>query len=874
MVGVYDEILTWSKSLPSWQRDALRRLVSSSLTPTDLDDLLDLCLTEAGLARRGTATLAPLPLDGKHLPQQGLVDVKVTLGAISSVRNANLLAEGASIPFAQSGLTVIYGDNASGKSGYVRILKKACRARDAGRTIHPNVFEHPSGQPASATVTYCEDDGQPVPCDWRDTPDTELPPALSRVSVFDANCAAVYVAGEHDIIYSPLGLDLFDGLAQAADKLRQRLDDLLASRPKTLTEPAPDIARAPVLESLLPLKASTTAQAIAEAGRMSPGELEELARLKRSLREETPLKRAASIRARKALLDSLLQRIRTVSVVLRHDALVRVGNHITCAIEARQADDLARDEAFAGLLPGTGSGPWKLLWDHARTFSEQLAYPDHPFPHVTDDARCVLCQQSLSDEATARLKGFQEYVKAEAAARAGHAESLVARHRTRLSGLALDYDAADPVAQELPAHDGQLASSVGAFFASALSTREALVAAIDGLDPAIALSECILNTDPIAKIIAELEAEAAALEASADTGALEVARTRLTELEARQWAANNQVAIAAEVERLGGVQRLEKARKSTDTMPISRKAGQLAAQYVTADLQQRIEEELARVGPRSFSIGVSRKNVKGVNLHRLEIRGVKVQAVPIEEIVSEGEFCAIALAAFLAELGQSDSHSAAVLDDPVCSLDHLHRAAVAARLADEASVRQVIVFTHDLVFLNDLLHACEERGQLPQVLQVRRTSGITGLVSEEWPWQGKSAAKRVDVLREQLSELRALHGAEDEAYQERGAAWYGLLRESWERAVEELVLNSVVIRFSHSVQTMRIKPVIDLQQSDCDRIYAAMTKTSKWLPGHDQSAAVNAPVPPPDDLESDLDELGKYVKELMKRDRGSRQNML
>ena len=40
----------------------------------------------------------------------------------------NALAENQTLKFA-AGLTVVYGDNGAGKTGYIRILKQACRAR-------------------------------------------------------------------------------------------------------------------------------------------------------------------------------------------------------------------------------------------------------------------------------------------------------------------------------------------------------------------------------------------------------------------------------------------------------------------------------------------------------------------------------------------------------------------------------------------------------------------------------------------------------------------------------------------------------------------------------------------------------------------------
>ena len=62
MAGVYDEILTWSTGLPLWQRDALRRLASGPLTSADIDELVHLCLSEAGLPTTGSQDLHPQPL--------------------------------------------------------------------------------------------------------------------------------------------------------------------------------------------------------------------------------------------------------------------------------------------------------------------------------------------------------------------------------------------------------------------------------------------------------------------------------------------------------------------------------------------------------------------------------------------------------------------------------------------------------------------------------------------------------------------------------------------------------------------------------------------------------------------------------------------
>jgi len=53
--------------------------------------------------------------------------------------------------------------------------------------------------------------------------------------------------------------------------------------------------------------------------------------------------------------------------------------------------------------------------------------------------------------------------------------------------------------------------------------------------------------------------------------------------------------------------------------------------------------------------------------------------------------------------------------------------------------------------------------------------------------------------------------------------------------------------------------IADITNADCQTVDAAMTKCSKWLPGHDQGAAARAPVPEPVELKADIEELEKWV---------------
>jgi hypothetical protein len=80
------------------------------------------------------------------------------------------------------------------------------------------------------------------------------------------------------------------------------------------------------------------------------------------------------------------------------------------------------------------------------------------------------------------------------------------------------------------------------------------------------------------------------------------------------------------------------------------------------------------------------------------------------QILSEGEQRAVALADFLTEIGLNPGSAGIVLDDPVTSQDHQRKERIARRLVNEAKTRQVIIFTHDLVFLTMLADAASSEG--------------------------------------------------------------------------------------------------------------------------------------------------------------------
>ena len=94
----------------------------------------------------------------------------------------------------------------------------------------------------------------------------------------------------------------------------------------------------------------------------------------------------------------------------------------------------------------------------------------------------------------------------------------------------------------------------------------------------------------------------------------------------------------------------------------------------------------------NFGVEISTTGSAGKSYRQLKLKGKNPNAV-----LSEGEQKVIAIADFLAEMHLSEINKGIIFDDPVTSLDNDRKKQIAERLAFQATLKQVIIFTHDLV---------------------------------------------------------------------------------------------------------------------------------------------------------------------------------
>ena len=862
-MNVLQEILEWSQGRPMWQRDALRRLVlQGELSDEDISSLTEICKSAHGLAEHQQTD----PLAKEHMPDRAAGAVPVSLVSIFHHRGVNALAEDQTLNFAP-GLTVVYGDNGAGKTGYIRILKSACRARGQEHILG-NVVCGTSPLAPVVAIKY-KVGTEPEPREWVGTGGDEF---VSRVSVFDTQCAAVYLTEKTDVAFRPFGLDLFDRLVKACKAVRVKLEGeqrVLASSALTViqTQIPQGTAVAKFLANISSLTKSDAVQALAC---LSADEEARLALLEKSLLDlqaNDPAKLIKQLTLRVGRLQTLVRHLKDVEAVLSADAVAAVFNARTEGRRKSEEAKRLREATFPeGMLAGTGSEPWKALWESARQFSQELAYPGKAFPVVEDGAHCVLCQQDLEHAAVHRLKQFEAFVASTTERELRRIRESFARLRKAFTELRTTTEAVEETLKEIRIEHEAIADSIAAALAANESRRTAVVAALaDDKDLAADSPNLISIVRETETLAGEVEARIKTLR----TSATDETRKRMTaeaqELRARKLLAPHQQTVLDDIERRKKYAACGLCIEETKTQTITQKSSAVTKTVVSQRLKQSFSDELVNLAFSHIEVELKELGgADGVFYHKLVF--TRAPGVDLPKVVSEGEQRCLSIAAFFAELSTADELSGIVFDDPVSSLDYQWRQGVARRLVQEAKTRQVIVFTHDVVFLLLLKQFAEELAIEQFDQHVRFLSKGAGVCSEELPWVALPIKKKIGYLKNgwQAADKLSRDGHQD-AYEKDAKYLYGLLREAWERALEEVLLGGVVERYRPSIQTQQVAQIADITPEDCKTVETAMSKCSKWLPGHDQAAAARAPVPGPVELKADIEALDDWVAAIRNR---------
>ncbi|HDQ6735348.1 TPA: AAA family ATPase [Escherichia coli O128:H2] len=848
-MDVLQEILKWSSSeLPLWARDCLRRqLASPSLEDSDYEELLELIKIENKILP--SDKLESLPLNKDHIPVSVVNDQVIKIKELSSLVHVNRIAPDQKIAFCDNGITIIYGMNGAGKSGYGRVLKHACRARDKGGAILPNVnlpgysSNIPNGK-FKISLNGKEHDLQ-----WSyNSPSPEL---LSSISVFDTLCASSYLK-EGEAAYLPRGLDILEGFAniiipKLAEKVLAEAKAIDVN--KEITQIFTDGTSVSDICKVLDHK--TDVVKLRDLATLSDSELSRDKELDRVLAEKNPEEKYKELLRSVSHIKELCVRINNQSKFINNAAMIKLKSLIEGVTNAEKALNESAQKLAAGddLLPNTGEGIWRDLFLSAKKYSLSCAYPGHDFPSVGRDAKCVLCQQPIS-EATDRMLRFNEFINDDISKLLDERKSSLKTAREKIYTATLDFSFNAAIHIEIGNEHSELIERVNKYQEDIINTKTAMLSMIDSKN----FANIEFDYNPISELrllAASKLREARLYKQASKKRKIDALIKESKELKARIMLAEKLEGLISLVGRLKLYNTLNSISFSALSKKVSDKSKLFANSIISNALKKDLDEEFSKLGVSHIKTVLKPRVSKGKVFYSL-LLDIPVSN-KVDLILSEGEQRAVSLASFLAELKLANHSCGIIFDDPVSSLDHHRRRRVATRLVEEAKNRQVIILTHDIAFLSELIFATEKNNVDSLIHHLQWTGDFSGCVYDGLPWDKVSYKTRVEKLKQesrQLDPWPVYPSAEQDNSMRR---LYSRMRSTVEKMVEDVIFAGIVVRFSEIIGVGNLHKLSGLERECCIAISELWSKCHRITDAHDQPAYKQTALPSPDEFRADLE---------------------
>jgi energy-coupling factor transporter ATP-binding protein EcfA2 len=859
--NVFGELARWSKSLERWQQAALLTIVTKKeVSESDFEVVYREFSVDRGLA------IAPEKRDeysfeASDIPHSGSSDKQVKLNAIQNVSGVNALAEKQVLEIGDN-LTVIYGPNGAGKSGYARLLKSACFTRSRERDIHGNI-RLPKDKRPSPSAQFVLDGGSIY--EYKDGQPCQT--LVENFAVFDSSCIRVYTDEKNDFHVSPYGFDVFPELVLLVEKTREILRRDIEKR-------TPDVSTfqihgsnsrvAQILTTITDKSDLTELKALAAYEEQEKKQLEAAQKRLQELIQQDP--QSLIKQKERQLIDirTLPKKLEAIGEQLGKVAIDAINKEVT---ELATLSELAKVNSIAqfGAEPvqPVGTPAWNALIEAAIQYSEE-AYPSTGFPPSAQGSRCVLCQQSLDNEyARDRLARFHAFVTSDTEKKIKLAIGRLGATAKAIQNLDIKFIADESsFSRSLADLDKDLLETVKVIVKTAEQVAAALCAAIKDRQPAAAHPFSIDVLERLSTLDKSLGVQIEELKKK-DVSEL---KTKLTAeiqlLIDREQLSTIRDNVVVAVENLRWCTKATDELKKLNTKGITDKQKALTKELVAKGFVESFKKECEFLNFK-LPIDVKVSGAAGTTQRNFEFSATAGTAPSPSKVLSEGEQTAVALADFLTEVRLYKRPLGVIFDDPVTSLDHNRKERIAHRLAREAKERQVIVFTHDIVFTSHLAQAAEsEKVKFAgRTVSLGYDDGVPGYVGHAVFPHSYYEGKGIDDAEAMVIQARKLTG---KAAMEKLQLGCGTLRTAYEDFIQRHIFNDAINRWREELKPFALTNMY-YDEELIGQISEQMGRLSRHIEAHSHSAEYTAEPLTPDLLQEFTVQYRTITKEFNSR---------
>ncbi|MCD4737052.1 MAG: AAA family ATPase [Bacteroidales bacterium] len=846
-----NQIITWLKSCNYWFQYAGNRLLEGETVTKELATFTYLLFKENyGLkeieAKRAGIVFSAITVSDEDSEEQ------LQIQTIKNIENVNALAAGQSIEI-NPNLTIIYGGNGTGKSGYIRLLNKAFRSR-GDKQILPNVFSDAATGDPYCKFTF-QSDSFPYDLDFPNDKDNI---EFTQFSVFDSHSVKVHLEQDNRLNFTPSGFDFFDKVLQLYESLSSKL-----SKEITANQPANEfekhfINENPIQIEIINLGVKTNVEKLKEIGNYSEDDEKKLSQFLAKWKELKALdviKKIANLQKLHDQLSELTKRQKKILDLLKPADIEFYQSLIALFFKCQK---LAKQEGINCLkeydIESLGSDEWRAFIKASRSYAVGVIKKrekDGEYPVETD--KCLFCLQPLFDKEITLINSYWKLLKSEAEAELNRTIQKIREVEKALKGLATaKFDETTTLFEYINTVVPALAEKWKDLVSASETSRQNLITNLSNRNWELPISSFAISIKELQAIAKHITTAIEDLIKINPDKELEEIEIKINYLKDKSLLNKLLDKILAFVAVHKWAAKAEGCLSAFNTRAVTIKQGKLFREHITDKYTQTFNVECGKLNAPKV-VNIIQKDEKISTLRKLQVAGQVAN-----NILSEGEQRAISLADFLTEVQLNPKNKGIFFDDPVNSQDHDRREKIVARIVELSTQRQTIVFTHDVAFFIRLKIIAEKTGVNHQYTTIRKAGDTPGIINPDLPWIVQPVKKRIGTLKDRLVRLKKVEkeDSEDEYYLA-VKTWYILLREAWERAVEERLFKGVIERFSLGVQTLRLKKV-DITDGLITEVEHGMTESSNWL--HDAGAGLNPTPPDTIKAEADLKDLEGFAK--------------
>jgi len=767
---------------------------------------------------------------------------QIELTSLSDITGVNRLAKNQTINFSKN-LTVIFGENGTGKTGYGRILKTLGFSYDSNNKILSNIFG--ANQPKSATIKFTAN-GTVDTFNWNGSNKNS---ELENISVFNNNCVQISLS-DRQLIVSPIGFHLFNLVISELAELTKLLNAKVALYPTKIAWVENLNVGTPQHNYISGLSSKSIEQKLIDISTFTPElELElqtkekELSDLNKTL-IETEIK---NINASIGELNILIGKIQSAQINFTNEnwQSIKDYNKQIKELESKTQTGI-KEIAEQNGIDFYKTEQFQSFIKAAEDYIRIIEKPEYPNAEDT----CIYCLQPLDKSAQELLTNYRTLLNDKTQENLTSCNTLKKDLITKVSKIDTNLifhqptfgtDENDKLIQptEITQYNVKLDELKTTFI-----TDKVVEDSIFNFDYTIYIK---FLTDKNTELSAVLNKKQELLSNLA-TKEIEL-KKKIAELKDCKLLSTKITEVKTTILNHKIVSTINANAGSFNSTAISKKTTQAREELVSSDFDNKFRNELKAFRKSHININLSFGTERGNSKvsHR-------INSYMLADILSEGEQKAIALAEFLTELQLDNIKAPVIFDDPVNSLDHNIIDDVARRLIKLSGERQVVIFTHSVLLFNSFLYFSKQpsyKALSYKFFNSKNEYDETGFITE--------AEEEKNNVKDYLTKINVItnNTPKDRPEVDVAEDGYGYLRSSIELFVEHEIFQGTVKRYQKNISlTQFVKVNGTLVNEHKDKLNEIFERSCGFIKGHSNPTEIHND-PTIAELKADFEEFKK-----------------